>query len=64
MNYFSLRYSHCIRPEAGFCCVQYTLCADTLSMSITDPDPATPLSMTDSECSLDYVGIVGKEKQT
>ena len=58
------RYSACIRQECGFCCVQYTPCADVPadeSFSI-DTNLATAIAQADSVCSLDYIGIPGLGK--
>ena len=48
----------CIRPEPGFCCIQYMLCQD-------EPNPFSLDSGTDgkakqeSDCTLDYIAISG-----
>ena len=50
------RYSICIRAEAGFCCVQYTVCQD-----VDNPfslDTTMTMAMVDDAClTVDYVGI-------
>ena len=57
-------YNVCIRPEAGFCCVQYQVCSDPGSFSLelnkapadpTMPDPGKQ----DADCKLDYIEIAG-----
>jgi len=50
------QYSICIRPAAGFCCVQYQVCGDANSMSL---DAQTAMAQQDDLCSEDYVGIPG-----
>eukprot|EP00095_Tigriopus_kingsejongensis_P007396 maker-scaffold112_size353035-snap-gene-1.18 protein:Tk07396 transcript:maker-scaffold112_size353035-snap-gene-1.18-mRNA-1 annotation:"PREDICTED: uncharacterized protein LOC101893744" len=52
-------YSICIRQEAGFCCVEYSVCPDVAetSMTLSLGDSAAKL---DRECATeDYVGIPG-----
>ena len=60
MNITLSSYSICIRQEDGYCCVQYTPCADANSFSIDTMGMATMAAATDTACSLDYVGILGK----
>ena len=50
------RYNICIRPEKGYCCVQYSLCADANSWSI---DTSIASASVDTQCAKDYVGIDG-----
>jgi len=58
------QYSHCIRQECGYCCIQYQVCAEA-----NDPDswsldqgqtanmaPANQAAV-DTACSWDYIGI-------
>ena len=50
----------CIRPEFGFCCVQYQVCAgETNAFSLSSLNGAgTETAMQDDECiSGDYVAI-------
>ncbi len=57
------RYSICIRPETGYCCVKYTLCTDDNSWTI-DHNQATVANQdteVDTECTEDYLGISGFE---
>ena len=51
----------CIRPEAGFCCVQYMVCSDPDSFSLNSMAAAgTPdAAAQDSSCTLDYIDIPG-----
>ena len=60
LNIFHLfpffRYNICIRPEKGYCCVQYSLCADANSWSI---DSSIATASVDTQCAKDYVGIDG-----
>jgi len=60
----SQSYSHCIRQEAGFCCIQYQVCSDMNSFSIDtmakeDGPPVTGgPALHDAACkTLDYVQI-------
>jgi len=53
----SQNYGICIRQEDGYCCIQYSLCADanswSLGMQVADK------AATDNLCLEDYVGIPG-----
>jgi hypothetical protein len=61
-------YSHCIRQEQGYCCVQYTVCSDTSSFS-WDSNEANTKALTGTNCgdsptadaytSADYITIEG-----
>ena len=53
----------CIRPEAGFCCVQYMVCSDPDSFSLNSMAAAgTPdAAAQDSSCTLDYIDIPGMQ---
>ena len=51
-------YSICVRPEMGYCCVQYSVCSDTNSWT-TFKDTTITAGALDTSCSLDYVGIPG-----
>ena len=57
-------YNVCIRPEDGFCCIQYQVCSDTGSFSLSSiQDPAIAAdakSLPESSCSSDYIDIPGK----
>ena len=57
----NFRYSSCIRQECGYCCIQYTPCADITGTDATSLDTmqATSVVQIDSLCSLDYIGIPG-----
>merc|ERR1711963_168336 len=53
-------YNVCIRPEEGFCCIQYQVCNDPGSFSLSggaqDPADATKqVSIAESSCTLDYI---------
>ncbi len=51
-------YEICIRPEAGFCCVQYSVCADQAAANAMSLDPALTTAMTDNAClTVDHVSI-------
>ena len=48
----------CIRQEAGFCCIQYSLCSDSYSWAIDNKvDADTKIG---TNCSQDYIEISGK----
>merc|ERR1711953_628549 len=59
------QYSHCIRQECGYCCIQYQVCSDASSWSIDQGETAmTGTTATanvvpgiDTWCSHDYIGI-------
>ncbi len=75
LSFFSLspfplsRYSFCVRPEAGFCCVQYQVCHDdtdgtAFSLLVNDGHGGEYPSHVDSECFihhqlLDHLEIAG-----
>jgi len=50
-------YSVCIRQEEGFCCVQYTVCADAMSWTLDTV--IAGVAETDSRCETDYIAIPG-----
>ena len=51
-------YSHCIKQESGFCCIQYQTCAsETNAMSLNAQETTTKV---DADCTSDYIGIPGK----
>ena len=53
-------YSICVRPEMGYCCVQYSVCSDTNSWTIHEDDgTAISAGKTDTDCSLDFISIAG-----
>ncbi len=54
------RYSVCVRQEVGFCCIQYTACADPNSFSLNDVGAAAQQSGTDTLCTTDFIEIAGK----
>ena len=56
MLFFS--YAICIRPEAGYCCVEYVPCADTHSFSLSSLHAT--MSKQDDLCTEDFVEIDGK----
>ena len=53
--YFS--YNICIRKNAGYSCITYTVCDDT-GFSVSNSNGAAK-SMTGSDCTADYLEIVG-----
>ena len=55
--FFDFSYAICIRPVAGYCCVEYQQCSDTNSFSLSHVDAAK--AMQDELCSEDYVEIDG-----
>jgi len=57
-------YNVCIRPEAGFCCVQYQVCSDpgsfTIAAGATEvADPLVFKALQDTSCTSDYIDIAG-----
>ena len=62
-------YNVCIRPEAGFCCVQYQVCSDpgsfTIAAGATEiADPLVFKAAQDTSCTSDYIDIAGKLQST
>ena len=64
-TFIVLRYSACIRPEAGMCCIRYQVCPDqtnafSLSSGLLAGDSGK-MSQIDTQCSAthDYVLIEG-----
>ena len=58
----ALRYSVCIRPEEGFCCVEYQVCPDEAMGFTFDTLAANTNSKQDDACitstnSADYITI-------
>ncbi|XP_059097323.1 uncharacterized protein LOC131891710 [Tigriopus californicus] len=51
-------YSICIRQEAGFCCIEYSLCPDVNSFSL-DTNGANMKAKIDTSCSVDHIVIEG-----
>jgi len=49
-------YDVCIRQEAGYCCIEYSLCSDDWSWSISNSGAG---ALQDEMCTEDYVGIDG-----
>ncbi|TRY80436.1 hypothetical protein TCAL_04732 [Tigriopus californicus] len=49
-------YSICIRQEAGFCCIEYSLCPDVNSFSL-DTNGANMKAKIDTSCSVDHIVI-------
>ncbi|TRY80433.1 hypothetical protein TCAL_15490, partial [Tigriopus californicus] len=50
-------YSVCIRQEAGFCCIEYSVCSDANSFSI-DTNMMLMMSKVETEClTIDYITI-------
>ena len=58
-------YNVCIRPEAGFCCVQYQVCSDPGSFTLDageldGSDPTMLTAAQDTSCTSDYIDIAGE----
>ena len=51
-------YSICIRPADGFCCVQYSVCAD--QMDAFSLDAKLQMAKQDTDCSADFIVISGE----
>ena len=56
--FFNSSYDICIRPEAGYCCVEYSLCSDDSSWNLFNGHATGALQ--DDLCTEDFVGIDGK----
>ena len=52
-------YAHCIRREAGYCCIQYQLCAADNSFKLNNK-AGDEKALIDTSCTLDYIGIESK----
>jgi len=50
------KYDVCIRQEAGYCCIEYSLCSDDNSWSWANSGAG---ALQDEMCTEDYVGIDG-----
>jgi hypothetical protein len=65
-NYLSTTGSHlssqdyrsCVRQEAGFCCIEYTVC-DATADSFSLDNLATDISEAGATCNEDYIAIEG-----
>ena len=55
--FFISSYAICIRQEAGYCCIEYSLCSDDNSWSISNSGAG---ALQDEMCTEDYVEIEGK----
>jgi len=54
------QYNICLRQEAGFCCVEYSVCADTNSYSLfVTKEGGMEQSEATTACSADYLTIEG-----
>ena len=51
----------CVRRAAGYCCIQYQVCADQTNAFTLDG--GTAISAIDTACTLDYIAIPGEAKQ-
>jgi len=49
-------YNVCIRQEEGFCCIEYSVCDEPNSFTLSN---AIQQAMGDSACTLDYITIDG-----
>ena len=57
--FFNSSYAICIRQEAGYCCIEYSLCSDDNSWSLFNTAIAIGARQ-DDLCTGDYLGIDGK----
>ena len=59
------RYTVCIRPEMGMCCVEYQVCANVaFAYSLSSggvPSAAANVAILDSLCTGDYTEIIGSD---
>ena len=55
-------YSICIRQEAGFCCVQYSVCDSDDAASFSLSTNPVDMAMQDQACTLDYIAIPGSSE--
>ena len=56
---FHFSYAICVRREAGYCCIEYSLCdGSTASFGISSLDATKAYQ--DDKCTEDWVGIDGK----
>ena len=59
------RYTVCIRPEMGMCCIEYQVCAnEPRAYSLSSGgvvDGAANVAVLDSKCSGDYTEIIGDD---
>ena len=64
MSYFlpPNSYSHCIKQESGFCCIQYQTCAS--EMNAMSLNAKNAIATVDEACTADYIGIPGKMIRT
>ena len=56
---YNYSYSACIRRAAGYCCIEYQVCAGVTS-GFTLDGGGTTNGYTDTYCTGDYVAIPGK----
>ncbi len=52
-----LRYSICIRPAEGYCCVLYQVCSDPSSYTLSAEDTAE--AKIGTNCATDWLEIAG-----
>ena len=57
---FCFSYSACIRRAAGYCCVQYQVCAGQPLAFTLDNNASAAKVFVDSWCTSDYIAIPGK----
>jgi hypothetical protein len=57
ISFFS--YNICVRQEAGYCCIQYSLCADASSFTIDAFSQTANLGDIGTGCIQDYIEIEG-----
>jgi hypothetical protein len=59
MHLGSQEYNICIRQEQGYCCVQYSVCADTNSFSLDQKSEAADTADIGTYCTNDFIEIGG-----
>jgi len=60
-------YDICIRQEAGFCCIDYSVCDQDSAFSLSTPSVATDLATmgvgaTGTSCVMDHINIEGSNE--
>merc|ERR1712050_242974 len=55
----SQSYSVCIRPEEGFCCIEYSACRGVTGSFTPTTNVGPAAAQVDSQCSEDYIVIDG-----
>ena len=53
-----------MRQEEGFCCVQYSPCADAGASAFSlDVAGIAGMAAQDTSCSVDFIGIAGEKRR-